>query len=202
MTCCKNIKLSFETNSAFKKAYKFQWKNAHSTVLQNAWNQKNNTFSIKKKKQFHHQKPIVFIQKRSWMTKKPEAPRKIDYGPSKIKKSFVHAMTCCKNIKLSFETNSAFKKAYKFQWKNAHSTVLQNAWNQKTNTFSKKSNFTIKNQWFSFKNDPGWQKTLSTIENKLRARQKFKNFPEKKRNDLLQKRKTFFEKQICFEKGF
>ena len=55
-------------------------------------------------------------------------------------------MTCCKNIKLSFETISAFQKAYKFQWKNVHSTVLQNAWNQKTNTFSKKSNFTIKNQ--------------------------------------------------------
>ena len=44
MTCCKNIKLSFETNSAFQKAYKFQWKNAHSTVLQNAWNQKNQHF--------------------------------------------------------------------------------------------------------------------------------------------------------------
>ena len=37
--------------------------------------------------------------------------------------------------KALFENSFRFlKKAYKFQWKNAHSTVLQNAWSQKTNT--------------------------------------------------------------------
>ena len=50
-----------------------------------------------------------------------------------------------------FEKNSAFKKAYKFQWKNAHSTVLQNAWSQKPMLFIEKNNFTIKNQCFSLK---------------------------------------------------
>ena len=58
----------------------------------------------------------------------------------KIKESFENAMTCCKNTKLSLKTHFAFKKAYKLQWKNAHSTVLQNAWSQKTNTFVEKQN--------------------------------------------------------------
>ena len=49
-------------------------------------------------------------------------------------------MTCCKNTKLSLKTQFAFKEAYKFQWKNAHSTVLQNAWSQKSNTFIEKQN--------------------------------------------------------------
>ena len=51
-------------------------------------------------------------------------------------------MKCCKNIKLSLKTNAAFKKAFKFQWKNAHKTApfLQNAWNQKTNILIEKQN--------------------------------------------------------------
>ena len=77
MTCCKNaLWLSLKTNSAFKKAFKFQGKkNAHSTVLQNAWSQKDQHFHWKNK--FDHQKPIVFIEKRSWITKKPRAPWKL-----------------------------------------------------------------------------------------------------------------------------
>ena len=144
MTCCKILKLSLKTNSGFKKVFKFQWKNAHSTVLQNAWSQKDQHSHWKSS--FNHQKQIVFIQKRSWMTKKTRAPWKINWVPSKIKESFVDAMTCCKNVKLSFGTNSAFEKVYKFQWKNAHSTVLQNASSQKNPHFHWKNNFTIKNQ--------------------------------------------------------
>ena len=83
MTCCKNVWLSLKTNSAFKKAFKFQGKNAHSTVLQNAWSQKDQHFHWKSK--FYHQKLIVFIEKRSWMTKKPRAPWKINYGHPKLK---------------------------------------------------------------------------------------------------------------------
>ena len=73
---------------------------------------------------------------------------------------------------------------------------------KKTNTFSKKSNFTIKNQWFSFKNDPGWQKKPKAPSKINYGPAKNSKIFQKKRNDLLQKRKTFFEKQICFEKGF
>ena len=66
------------------------------------------TISASKTNSFH-------CKKRSWMTKKLRAPWKINWVPSKIKESFVDAMTCCKNVKLSFETNSAFEKVYKFQ---------------------------------------------------------------------------------------
>ena len=137
MTCCKNIKLSFETNSAFKKAYKFQWKNAHSTVLQNAWNQKNQHSHWKK--QFHHQKPMLFIEKQSWITKNLEHHRKSITGPPKIQKfSKKNEMTCCKNVKPSLKSKSALKKAFKFNGKNVHSTVLQNACSQKDQHFHSK----------------------------------------------------------------
>ena len=51
-----------------KRPFKFQGKNAHSTVLQNAWSQKDQHSHWKN--EFNHQKPIVFIEKRSWITKK------------------------------------------------------------------------------------------------------------------------------------
>ena len=38
------------------------------------------------------------------------------------------------------------------------------------------------------------------MQNQSRAFQKFKTL--KKTNDLLEKRKTFFENEICFEKSF
>ena len=47
MTCCKNVKPSVKTKSAFKKAFKFNGKNVHSTVLQNAWSQKDQHFHSK-----------------------------------------------------------------------------------------------------------------------------------------------------------
>ena len=56
-------------------------------------------------------------------------------------------MTCCKNLKLSFETTSAFKKDYKFQWKKTPTALSYKMLEtKKTNTFSKKSNFTMKDQ--------------------------------------------------------
>ena len=46
---------------------------------------KRPTFSLEK--QFHHQKPMLFIKKRSWMTKKNlEHHGKSITGPSKIQK--------------------------------------------------------------------------------------------------------------------
>ena len=109
MTCCKNIKLSLKTNAAFKKAYKFQWKNAHSTVLQNAWSQKKPILSLKNK--ITYQKTTIFFQKRSWMTNKPRAYGAIENqlgALQKIKESFENAITCCKNIKLSLKTHFVF----------------------------------------------------------------------------------------------
>ena len=68
------------------------------------------------------------------MTKIIRAPCKIDYGPCKIKK-LCKCNDLLQKYKTFFETNSVFEKAYKFQWKNAHSTVLQNASNQKNQHF-------------------------------------------------------------------
>ena len=138
-----NAWLSLKTNSAFKKAFNFQGKNAHSTVLQNAWSQKdqhshwktnlatkNHYFSLKndpgwQKNLEHREKLITAIQNERVLWK---------------------AMTCCKNVWLSLKTNSAFKKAFNFQGKNAHSTVLQNAWSQKDQHSHWKTNLTTKNQ--------------------------------------------------------
>ena len=61
MTCCEKKKLSLKTHFAFKKAYKFQWKNAHSTVLQNAWSQKKPILSLKNK--ISYQKNNGFLWK-------------------------------------------------------------------------------------------------------------------------------------------
>ena len=47
-------------------------------------------------------------------------------------------MTCCKNVWLSLKTNSAFKKAFKFQGKMLEA--------KKTNTLIEKTNLTTKNQ--------------------------------------------------------
>jgi len=67
------------------------------------------------KNKINYQKAMIFIEKRSWMTK-TERTIENQFGPSKkIKESFENAMTCCKNITLSFKTHFAFKKAYKFQ---------------------------------------------------------------------------------------
>ena len=138
MTCCKNIKLSLKTNAAFKKAFKFQWKNAHSTVLQNAWSQKKPILSLKNK--ISYQKNNDFLWKTILDDKKNLGRHwKSIRSFQKIKESFENAMKCCKNTKLSLKTHFACKKAYKLQWKNAHSTVLQNAWSQKTNTFNENS---------------------------------------------------------------
>ena len=116
MTCCKNIKLSLKTHFAFKKAYKFQWKNAHSTVLQNAWSQKKPILSLKNK--ISYQKNIHFLWKTILDDKKTERTIENQLGAlQKIKKSFENAMTCCKNTKLSLKTHFGFKEAYKFQWK-------------------------------------------------------------------------------------
>ena len=75
MTCCKNITLSLKTHFAFKEAYKFQWKNAHSTVLQNAWSQKKQ-YSLKNK--ISYQKNNGFHWKTILDDKKPSAPLKIN----------------------------------------------------------------------------------------------------------------------------
>ena len=139
MTCCKKIKLSLKTHFAFKKAYKFQWKNAHSTVLQNAWSQKKPILSLKNK--ISYQKNNDFLWKTILDNKKTQGAIENQLGAfQKIKKSFENAMTCCKNIKLSFKTNSAFKKAYRFQWKNAHSTVLTKCLKPKNQYFPWKQN--------------------------------------------------------------
>ena len=54
-------KLSLKTHFALQKAYKFQWKNAHSTVLQNAWSQKKPILSLKNK--ISYQKNNAFLWK-------------------------------------------------------------------------------------------------------------------------------------------
>ena len=112
MTCCKNIKLSFKTHFAFKKAYKFLWKNAHSTVLQNAWSHIANKL-IEKSKLIT--KNNYFL----WITNLQDKENLVRHWTSiralqKTKEPFENAMKCCKNIKLSLKTNSAFKKAFKF----------------------------------------------------------------------------------------
>ena len=104
------------------------------------------------KNKISYQKTFIFFEKRSWMTKKPRAPLKIIRSFQKIKKSFENAMTCCKNTKLSLKTHFAFKEGYKFQWKNAHSTVLQNAWSQKKPILSLKNKISYqKNNDFLWK---------------------------------------------------
>ena len=91
------------------------------------------------KKQFHHQKPMLFIEKQSWITKNLAHHRKSITGPPKIQKfSQKNEMTCCKNVKPSLKTKSALKKAFKFNGKNVHSTVLQNTWSQKDQHFHSK----------------------------------------------------------------
>ena len=85
-------------------------------------------------------------------------------------------MTCCKNTKLSLKTHFAFKEAYKFQWKNAHSTVLQNAWSQKKPILSLKNKFSYqKNNGFLWKTILDDKKTQGAIENQFGPSKKFKN---------------------------
>ena len=103
-------------------------------------------------------------------------------------------MKCCKNIKLSLKTNSAFKKAYKFQWKNVHSTVLQNAWSQKTNTLVESKISYQKNNSFHWKTILDDKKSLALHWKIIRALQRILS----KRNDTLQKHKALFENQFCF----
>ena len=136
-----------------------------------------------------------------WMTKKPKAPRKIDYGPSKIKNFFVNEMTCCKNIKVFFETNSAVKKAYKFQWKKRPQHCLTKCLKPKKLTLSlEKTISPSKTNVFHWKTILDNKKPRAPWKiNYLPAKNFI--FSKKKRNDLLQKRKTIFENQICFQKS-
>ena len=63
---------------------------------------------------------------------------KINYGPSKIKKFLWKRNDLPKFCKKLSKQILLIKNAYKFHWKNAHSTVLQNAWSQKNNTLIEK----------------------------------------------------------------
>ena len=114
MTCCKNVWLSLKTNSAFQKAFKLQGKNAHSTVLQNAWSQKNQHFHWKN--EFNHQKPLFSLKNDPGWQKNLEHREKL-ITAIQNKRVLWKAMTCCKNVWLSLKTNSAFKKAFKLQEK-------------------------------------------------------------------------------------
>ena len=101
-------------------------------------------------KQFHHQNPMLFIEKQSSITKNLEHHGKSITGPPKISNFFKkNEMTCCKNVKPSLKTKSALKKAFKFNGKNVHSTVLQNAWSQKDQHFHSKLILDIAKSWLN-----------------------------------------------------
>ena len=107
MTCCKNTKLSLKIHFGFKKAYKFQWKNAHSTVLTKCLKPKKTILSLKNK--ISYQKNNDFLWKTILDDKQAYGAIENQLGAlQKIKKSFENAMTCCKNIKLSLKTHFVF----------------------------------------------------------------------------------------------
>ena len=77
---------------------------------------------------FYHKKPKVFIEKQSWMTKKPRAPWKINDGHPKWKNPFEKQWPAAKTYDSLCKPILLLQKAFKLQEKNAHSIVLQNAW--------------------------------------------------------------------------
>ena len=141
--CCKNVWLSLKTNSAFKIAFKFQGKNAHSTVLQNAWSQKDQHSHWKNK--FNHQKPIVFIEKRSWVTKKPRAPWKINYGHPKLK-ILLKSNDLLQKRMTFFENQFFLKRPSNSKEKTPTTLSYKMLEAKKTNTLIEKTNLSTKNQ--------------------------------------------------------
>ena len=143
MTCGRNVWLSLKTNSAFKKAFKLQGKNAHSTVLQTAWGQKNQHSHWKNK--FDHQKPIVFIEKQSWMTKKPRAPWKINYGHPKLKSPLKNNDLAAKTYDSLWKPILLLKRPSNSKEKTPTALSYKMLEAKKTNTLIEKTNLTTKN---------------------------------------------------------
>ena len=106
----------------------------------------------------HYLRPLPLPLLTTMTTKNQEHRGKSIGTPPKNWTVYENTITCSKNLNGLWKPISVFKKASKFQWKNTHSTILQNAWNQKDQHFHWKTNLTTKKQWFSVKNDPGRQK--------------------------------------------
>ena len=97
-------------------------KKRHSTVLQNAWNQKNKHFHWKNNSGLKN--PI-----------------------NSHEKTALHRLTKCLKPKTKntvIEKTILALKTLKIHMTKRHSTVLQNAWSQKTNTFIEKAILALK----------------------------------------------------------
>ena len=202
MTCCENTKLSLKLILLLKRPINSNEKNAHSTVLQNAWSQKNKYSHWKTK--LGTKKTMVFIEKRSWMTKNLGRHWKSIRGPPKNSKSPLKTQWHVAKTQSSlWKLISLVKRRINSNEKTptAPSYKIYKMPEAKKNQYSHwKTKLVTKKPTIFFQNDLGWQKTWGAIENQLGALQKIQKVLWK-RNDMLQKHKALFENSFRFSKG-
>ena len=100
---------------------------------------KKPTFALKK--QFHHQKPMLFIEKQSWITKNLEHHGKSITGPPKNSFFKKKRNDLLQKRKTLFENQICFEKSFQLQWKKRPQHRLTKCLKPKRPTRSFKTNF-------------------------------------------------------------